>query len=177
MGKGSDERSQRGGCTWVKTSQGLPAPTQWELARHTAPQSDGLLEGRGVTADPLIAAFARMPPTVGHPYIRGYIQDMYPRLPHPIRRNGAARLPHRPRTDRRSHQRLCPVWLQAPAISVAAGCRESGRAGECHRVMIFKARNFACDLQAVTGRSLMAIPTLEASLDIPVSDELPSSLV
>ena len=29
------------------------------------------------------------------------------------------------------------------------------------------------DLQAVTGRSLMAIPTLEASLDIPAGGEIP----
>jgi hypothetical protein len=33
------------------------------------------------------------------------------------------------------------------------------------------------DLQAVTGRSLMAIPTLEASLDIPAGGELPLNAV
>jgi hypothetical protein len=33
------------------------------------------------------------------------------------------------------------------------------------------------DLQAVTGRSLMAIPTLEASLEISTGSELPSSLI
>ena len=172
-------------------SIGLPFSTQWnyrDILRHRATASS---EDRGVTADPLTAAFARVPPTVGHPYIRGVHTRYVPQLLHLIGRKGAAWFAPWSRADRRSHPRLhfgfrsgCkhPLFLSAiraadVGAAAASHSRESGGAGECHCVRIFTARNFACDLQAVTGRSLTTIPTLEASLDMPAGADLPLDTV
>jgi hypothetical protein len=110
--KGSDAASKRSGYARVKISK-LAAlfrhgDSYRDALRHSATAS---LEGRGGTADPLIAAFARVPLTAGHPYIRGYIQDMYPRLYRLIGRKGALRLVNWSRADSRSHQRPITILL------------------------------------------------------------------